>query len=318
MLFLFYRCHMVDQIYKISRISVKQTTLSRSSKNFLDQSYNNVPMATKTTSVQRFTDSELDLKKTLGPIEGWEKMPLVSLEDAVKPIASIVPNIELNVFIAKQNCKEPEDGLTCDESASIMLYTYESNPKEHSLYFIMNTNLRTQQRAKQLRPWFLYFRLIFTALAHLPSERRFIFRGIKEDLRALYPKGKKITWWGFSSCTQSVEVLESETFLGKHDARTIFQIDSHSSKSIKSHSYITSEDEVLLLPGRQFFVQSCMDAGNGLFMIQLRETESEFEILVPPTVSSAVSAASTALMRCGSTSTPPVSAVMQSSSSSTG
>ncbi|CAF5193904.1 unnamed protein product, partial [Rotaria magnacalcarata] len=53
----------------------------------------------------------------LAPIEGYDKSPLVTLEEAVKPLIKIVPKVERNVFIVKQNCQEPEDDLTTDESA---------------------------------------------------------------------------------------------------------------------------------------------------------------------------------------------------------
>ena len=97
-------------------------------------------------SALRFADLGTVSKRMLAPIEGYEKMPLVSLEEAVKPLVDIVPRVERNVFIIKENCEEPEDGLTSDESAWIMLYTYESMPHEDSLYVILNTTLRSEQR----------------------------------------------------------------------------------------------------------------------------------------------------------------------------
>jgi hypothetical protein len=36
------------------------------------------------------------------------------------------------------------------------------------------------------------------------------------------------------------------------------------------------EEEILLLPGREFQVASCLDAGNSLYMIQLKEIEPRF------------------------------------------
>ena len=93
-------------------------------------------------SARRFADIGTLSKRMLAPIEGYENMPVVSLEEAVKPLVKIVPKVERNVFIVKQNCEQPEDGLTSDESASIMLYTYESIPHEHSLYVILNATLR--------------------------------------------------------------------------------------------------------------------------------------------------------------------------------
>ncbi|CAF3785742.1 unnamed protein product [Rotaria sp. Silwood1] len=124
----------------------------------------------------RITDISPLPKRMLPPIEGYENMPLVTIEEAVKPLVSIVPKVERNVHIVKLNCKNPADGLTTDESASIMLYTYESMPHEHSLYVILNETLRSEERQK-LIPWFRYLRLVLTALTRLPSDRLFVSRG---------------------------------------------------------------------------------------------------------------------------------------------
>ena len=56
----------------------------------------------------RFVDVGLLSKRMLAPLDGYE------------------------------NCHEPKDGLTSDESASIMLYTLESNSHVDSLYVILN------------------------------------------------------------------------------------------------------------------------------------------------------------------------------------
>ncbi|CAF4991307.1 unnamed protein product [Rotaria sp. Silwood1] len=231
-------------------------------------------------SALRFADVGTLPKRMLAPIEGYEKAPLVTLEEAVKPLVNIVPKVERNVFVVKQNCQKPEDGLNTDESASIMLYTYESMPHEDSLYVKLNETLRSEQR-KNLIPWFLYLRLILTALARLPSNRRSVFRGVKENLWADYPLDKVFIWWGFSSCTSSVGVLENEQFFGKTGNRTLFQIECTTAKDIKKHSFVTSEDEILLLPARQFQVTSCLDTGSGLHIVQLTELKPQFDLLEP-------------------------------------
>ena len=197
------------------------------------------------------------------------------------PLVDIVPRVERNVFFAKRNCQEPEDGLTSDESAAIMLYTFESQPHEDSLYFILNTTLRSKKRQTLLKPWFLYLRLVFTALTRLPSRHRFVHRGVREDLRNQYPIGKSIVWWGFSSCTSSIGALECEHFFGKTGTRTLFQIECHSGKDVKNHSYVQQEDEILLLPAREFTVTSSLDSGNGLHIIQLQETDPKYPLLEP-------------------------------------
>ncbi|CAF4547093.1 unnamed protein product [Rotaria sp. Silwood2] len=231
-------------------------------------------------SALRFADVGTLQKRMLAPIEGYEKVPVVSLEEAVKLLVKIVPKVERNVFVVKQNCQEPEDGLTTDESASIMLYTYESMPHEDSLYVKLNDTLQSEQR-KNLIPWFLYLRLILTALARLPSKRRSVFRGVKENLWADYPLDKIFIWWGFSSCTSSIGVLENEQFFGTTGNRTLFQIECTTAKDIKKHSFVASEDEILLLPARQLQVTSCLDSGHGLHIVQLTELIPQFDLLEP-------------------------------------
>ncbi|CAM4759515.1 unnamed protein product [Rotaria magnacalcarata] len=44
---------------------------------------------------------------------------------------------------------------------------------------------------------------------------------------------------------------------------------------------ISSEDEVLLLPARQFQVTSCLDSGNGLHIVQLKEIKPQYNLLEP-------------------------------------
>ncbi|CAF3008089.1 unnamed protein product [Rotaria sp. Silwood2] len=228
----------------------------------------------------RFADVGTLPKHMLPPIEGYQKMPLVTLEEAVEPLVQIVPNVKRSVYIVKQNCQNPEDGLTTDESASIMLYTFESMPNEHSLYAKLNTALRSDQR-QILNPWFLYLRLILTALSRLPSKRRSVFRGVKKNLSSEYKEGMHVIWWEFSSCTSSIEMLENEQLFGRTGSRTLFQIQCKTAKDITKHSLMSSEDEILLLPATQFQVEAYLDSGNGLHIVGLTELDPMFSLLEP-------------------------------------
>jgi hypothetical protein len=96
---------------------------------------------------QRFMDIKDEPLTVMTPIRGYDKMPLVSLEQAVKPLIPHVPDIEHMVDIAKKRCKNPPpDELTIDQSAAIILYTLEWEPKEGSVYYILNKALRTEDR----------------------------------------------------------------------------------------------------------------------------------------------------------------------------
>ena len=100
-----------------------------------------------------------------------------------------------------------------------------------------------------------------------------VYRGVKADLRAQYPKDREVTWFQFSSCTCDIEVEQSEQFLGKTGTRTLFSIEltTGRARSITKFSLVPSEAEVLLPPNSRFVVLVQLDAGNGLTIIPLRE-----------------------------------------------
>ncbi|CAF4249249.1 unnamed protein product, partial [Rotaria socialis] len=230
--------------------------------------------------ILRITDVAEESLRFLAPIGGYSKMSLVSLEEAVEPLISILPDVQGYAYIAKQNCKKPADNLTQDESASIMLYTMEWEPPEECLYVVLNTTLRVTNRQQKLKPWYLFLRLLLNALFRLPLLPAIAYRGVKLDLSRRYIEGETIVWWGFSSCTTSVGVLKSEMFLGKTGNRTMFTLHCKSARDIRKHSFYPVEDEVLLMAATQFKVVSSLDQGN-LHIIQLEETEPPFPLLQP-------------------------------------
>lgn len=226
----------------------------------------------------RLTDIAEEPLEFLSPISGYAKMPLVPLEVAVEPLVPILPEVQSHAYVAKQRCKTPADGLTQDESASIMLYTMGWEPIDECLYVVLNNTLRLSDRQQKLRPWYLFLRLFLSALFRLPLIETMAYRGVQLDLSKRYIQGETIVWWGFSSCTKTIGVLQSEMFLGKKRTRTMFHIQCKSARDIRKHSYYPSEDEVLLLAASQFQVVSCLDQGN-LHLIQLLETTPPFPLL---------------------------------------
>ncbi|CAF1282220.1 unnamed protein product [Adineta ricciae] len=226
--------------------------------------------------IENFAPSE----KMVKVIESFDALPTVSIDEAVDPLVSLIPDVKKMVAKVQEKCKSPKDGLTSDESASIMLYSLEWDPRETSFYIILNNTLRTEDQ-EQLKPWNLYLKLFICALEKLPPVSKTIYRGVKMDLSAQYPKDKVFVWWAFSSCTSSIQVLQSEQFLGKTGTRTLFNIDCSSGKDIREHSFFPTEDEVLLIAARKFQVVSCLDSGNELFIIQVKEVETDEPLLGP-------------------------------------
>ncbi len=210
------------------------------------------------------------VKKNSSHLDGYEKMPLVSLEEAVVPLVNIVTNIDQMVWTVKQNAQNPEEGLSSDESASIALYTIEWYPKESSFFYILNETLRSKDN-QQMKPWFRYLKLVFSALSKLQTISHIVYQGTNEDLRYDYPKDKIFTSWEFMTCTSAIRTLEDEETFGKTGQRTLFTIECCSGKDIKQHAFDSSKDQVLLLPGRQFQVVSCLSPDDELNIIQLKE-----------------------------------------------
>ena len=207
------------------------------------------------------------------PINGYENFPLVSLELAVEPLISILPSIQTYVYIVKQKCLKPADGLTSDQSASIMLCSMRWEPHDQCLSVVLNSILQSTDR-QQLKPWFLYLKLLLTALSRLPSIHRIAYRGNKSDVSPNYPKDKTIIWWEFSLCTTSIDLLRSEKNL-----QTIFTIECNSSKDISKHLFNPTMNMILFLPATQFQVIECVKQKSNLHWIQLKEIQSPFILL---------------------------------------
>jgi hypothetical protein len=228
---------------------------------------------------QRYLDVEADPSRKLMPIQGYADMPLVSLEEAVEPLVSIVHDVKRMAQCAKWQSEDPPaDNLTLDQSASIRLYSMDWAPQEKCLYVVLNATLRDENRQK-LKPWFLFIKLLLTGLACLQSIPRIVFRGIKGDLRKDYKTGKTIIWWGFSSCTRTMNVLSNPQFLGSTGARTLFTIECQSGRDIQQHSDFQEEDEILLPAARQFEVMSCLEQGSDLVLVHLKETKGPFPLI---------------------------------------
>ncbi|CAM4850401.1 unnamed protein product, partial [Rotaria magnacalcarata] len=228
----------------------------------------------------RFSDVVQESLEILAPIGGYSKVPLVSLEEAVKPLVPILPDVQSHAYAAKLKCEKPADNLTQDESASIMLYTMGWEPRDECLYVVLNDTLRAKNRQQKLPFWYLYLRLFLNALFRLPLLSTVAYRGIKLDLKNRYIEGETIVWWGFSSCTTSMGVLQSDLFLGKTGIRTMFTLQCKSARDIRKHSFFPTEDEVVLMAATQFKIVSSLDQGD-LRMIQLEETTPPFPLLQP-------------------------------------
>ena len=236
---------------------------------------------TKLLRAERFLDVALEPHKLLSPITDYENEALVSLDEAVRQLEKTIKNIQGFVWVAKSNCNHPKDDLAIDESAAIYLYTMEC------LYCQLNEALRNKNR-QYLLPFFPYLKLFLTALWRLPDVKGVVWRGIRADIADQFEKGQTVVWWGLSSCTTALSVLQSEQFLGKTGKRTLFMIECINGKVIQNHSHYESENEVLLLPCSYFEIVDKISQGNELHTIHLRQKEPPFPLIQPPFAAAAV------------------------------
>jgi hypothetical protein len=234
-------------------------------------------MAHSDVTMERFLDADKEPTQTLLPIEGYEKKPLVSLEEAVIPVKTLIHNLDTMVWTAKRNSSKPPDGLTTDESAAIHLYTMQWPTPHFSLYVLLNQMLRSEMR-DNLKPWFSYLKLFFTALYKLPSIKKTIWRGIRGNVSDQYDNDH--IWWGISSCTETMQVMER--FIGRSGMRTLFMIECLNGKAIRPHSFYKTENEIVIMPGTYLRVVDKWSPSEGLYMIHLQEVTPPCQFLAPP------------------------------------
>jgi len=155
-----------------------------------------------------------------------------------------------------------------DEVCALHLYTQES-----PFYKLLNARLRDRNR-QLLKPFFPLLKIMINALQKLPPIDKTVYRGVKKNLLSKYKEkiGKKEIWWSFSSTTVSISVLQNELFLGKEGDRSMFIISGVSLRDISRYSAIPGEQELLLLPGTVFIVDSVLDSN--LAVVQLKEHDS--------------------------------------------
>lgn len=226
----------------------------------------------------RLADVAEEPLAALGPIVGVMKVPRVSLTEAA--VQTGVEHMDACGFMAAENgaslADEDEHGLDKDLAGALNLYTMESQ-----LYPELNARLRGRDRPR-LRPFFPLLKLLLLARERLPKFDGTVWRGVKADLRAQYPKGKEVYWWAFSSTTKELSTLTNPMFLGVKGCRTIFNIQVRSGVDIMKYSAYQgteSEAEVLLFPGTKLKVVDTMNMGHGLFQVHLQEVDVPVQLM---------------------------------------
>ncbi|MCX4744797.1 ADP-ribosyltransferase domain-containing protein [Kitasatospora sp. NBC_01287] len=207
----------------------------------------------------------------LPAITGVFDTPLMDFRDAVGPVAALLSGLDRYVGLSHEFGERRADGaaagLSADAIAALHLYTCES-----AFYREINAILRSPDRSR-LVPYLPYLRLLFAAVSRLPARTEPLWRGVPLDLRAQYPLGRTVTWWGVSSCTSKPGVARA--FLGSRGKRTLFEVRPLRATGIQDFSAFTGEEEFILLPGTQLEVTDVKSERGGLCTVTLAELEAQ-------------------------------------------
>ncbi|MFI0914125.1 ADP-ribosyltransferase domain-containing protein [Streptomyces abikoensis] len=209
----------------------------------------------------------------LPAITGVFDTPLMEFRDAVAPVAELLSGLGRHVDLSHDFGKRRADeaasagGLSADAIAALYLYTCES-----AFYREINAILRAPDRSR-IVPYLPYLRLLFSAVSGLPARTEPLWRGVSLDLRAQYPVGRTVTWWGVSSCTSKLGVARA--FLGSSGKRTLFEVTPARAVGIQNFSAFTGEEEFILAPGTQLKVTDVKTERGGLCTVRLTELEEQ-------------------------------------------
>ncbi|MEV7525941.1 macro domain-containing protein [Streptomyces sp. NPDC091371] len=205
----------------------------------------------------------------LPAITGVFDTPLMDFQDAVAPVAETLSGIAGHIGrsrdFGKLRADEMSGSLSADAIAALYLYTCES-----AFYREINAVLRSPDRTR-VTPYLPYLRLLFSAVSGLPAHKQPLWRGVSLDLRAQYPVGRTVTWWGVSSCTSELKVARS--FLGSRGKRTLFEVTPTRAVGIRRFSAFTGEEEYILTPGTQLKVTDVKSERGGLCTVRLTEVD---------------------------------------------
>ncbi len=173
------------------------------------------------------------------PIDGYQDLPVPTLEEAIQKITPPIPRIMDYVATAKKECNRNSKLLTWDESAAIYLYSMPI-----SFFPCLNSALRVKNR-HALKSWFAFLKLFITALEKLPSTKKTVWRGVEGDVGSIFADGDVHIWWSVNSCSMALYIVQ--IFLG--DRGTLFAIDTIYGKDVSAFSAFPDEQEVILMPG---------------------------------------------------------------------
>jgi len=209
------------------------------------------------------------------PLDGFDQVIERNVKEAAERLVNRISSIQLVVSsciqLVQQRRSEGRfpDEVSDEQACALALYTAGWSDSTESFFYILNATLRAEDRS-QTGVFFAMMKLMCNGMSHLKPFRGTLYRGVRTDQASKYTTGTEFVWWGFTSCTTSVEVLESEEFMGTTGDRTLFVIEKSVGFDISAFSWFPMEAEILLPAGVMMLVKGHCNAGNGLHIITLQ------------------------------------------------
>ncbi len=223
----------------------------------------------------RFTDISVTTKDPSKLIEGYEKEPLVSLEEALKPFHGQINNLSHFIQEAKTKCRYPsKHKLTHDESAAI--YIYSMKWSKICVFDHLQHAWKTEQKS-ELKPWFKYLKLLKTGLNKLPDAMGEIWQAtpFNENQKTLLTSDSKPLYVSMGSALPSEKDVKGH--LGKDSTgRMIFV--SYAFVNGKVLNGYTADDwkEVLVWPGSKLGKAEFKETPDGILFVHFNRKHSEY------------------------------------------
>lgn len=235
----------------------------------------------------RFFDKSLELNNVTKQMPSYENKDIWSFDHVIEQLKDIIPDLNHMAELVKRKCSKISLGrLNFDQAAAIMLFTMEWTPEKPAFYLHLNTALRNENR-KLLVRWNPYIRLLVNALMELPKiAGPVLYCGASIDVRNQYSEvDGKYTWSSFSACKSDQSHLNE--YVNDSDYATIFEIQCQSAIDIKHYSFDQSNDEFILLPGREFCLIEQTAISNDRCCVKLKEiTPSDPQFVFPENMNS--------------------------------
>lgn len=148
------------------------------------------PIAVTRQDVSRYTDVGEESVTTIQLVSAsiTQTHPNVSLTNALKPLYHLIENLRHIAEETLKKCANPKDGLLCDESAAIYLYTEQWPVGKMSFYSMFNRVLREQNPTK-FTPFQQYYNLFMAGMKKLPPAQDRLWRGENGDWGKQYAIG---------------------------------------------------------------------------------------------------------------------------------